>query len=129
MNSPPESTPRAPPPLVLVKRWMNLGQDLSDVMIDLLAERQRLNADLLEAQGDLSAAMAARRAIDIAGYTAEETAAYDANAAIRAQIAGFNAQRAAVDAALNAQRAAADAALNRAARRRRRIGRHHQGFG
>ncbi len=85
-----------------------LGQGLSDIMIDLLAERQRLNADLLEAQGDLAAAMAARRAIDIASYTAEETAAYDANAAIRAHIAALNAEQAAAQQSAAVTRGLAD---------------------
>ncbi|MBK8667836.1 MAG: hypothetical protein IPN21_18605 [Burkholderiales bacterium] len=86
----------------------DLGQALSDTMIDLLAERQRLNADLLEAQGDLAAAMAARRAIDIAGYTAEEAAAYDANAAIRAHIAALNAEQAAAQQSAAVTRGLAD---------------------
>jgi len=86
----------------------DLGQALSDTMIDLLAERQRINADLLEAQGDLAAAMAARRAIDIAGYTAEEAAAYDANAAIRAHIAALNAEQAAAQQSAAVTRGLAD---------------------
>lgn len=59
---------------------------LTDRMKDLLGIRKGLEADLLEAQGNTSGAQAARRAIDIVDFTAAEIAAYDYNAALRAQI-------------------------------------------
>lgn len=83
---------------------------VSQIMQNLLRDRGRLEADLLRAQGNTAGADAANRLIDIAGYTEEEIALYDYNAALRAQISGLEAASAASANALQRIREQAEAA-------------------
>lgn len=57
----------------------------------LQTETARLNIELLKAQGNAAAAAAAQRALDTAGFDDAAIAAYDLNAALRAQIDATNA--------------------------------------
>lgn len=68
---------------------------VSQITQNLLRDRGRLEADLLRAQGNTTGANAANRLLDISGYTEAETALYDYNAALRAQISGLEAASAA----------------------------------
>lgn len=70
---------------------------VSQITQNLLRDRGRLEADLLRAQGNIAGADAANRLLDIAGYADAETALYDYNAALRAQISGLEAASAAAE--------------------------------
>jgi hypothetical protein len=83
---------------------------ISQIMQNLLRDRGRLEADLLRAQGNIAGADAANRLLDIAGYTEAETALYDYNAALRAQISGLEAASAASANALQRIREQAESA-------------------
>jgi len=61
----------------------------------LAEDRASLEIDLMQAQGDAAGALAAQRALDIAGMDAAQIAAYDYNAALQAQIVAANAAAAA----------------------------------
>ena len=61
--------------------------DLMQRQADLLHEQAKLQIDLMFARGDVSAATAARRALETQGYNEAELAIYDANQALTEQIA------------------------------------------
>jgi hypothetical protein len=86
------------------------AEAISQIMQNLLRDRGRLEADLLRAQGNIAGADAANRLLDIAGYTEAETALYDYNAALRAQISGLEAASAASVNALQRIREQAESA-------------------
>lgn len=90
------------------------AEAISQITQNLLRDRGRLEADLLRAQGNTAGADAANRLLDIAGYTEAETALYDYNAALRAQISGLEAASAAADDARQRVREQAEAARQRA---------------
>lgn len=90
------------------------AEAISQIMQNLLRDRGRLEADLLRAQGNIAGADAANRLLDIAGYTDAETALYDYNAALRAQISGLEAASAAADDARQRVWEQAEAARQRA---------------
>lgn len=74
-----------------------VAADAAGTMKRLQSETSRLNIELLKAQGNTAAAAAAQRALDTAGFDDAATAAYDLNAAIRAQIDATNAAAAAAE--------------------------------
>lgn len=74
-----------------------VAADAAGTMKRLQSETSSLNIELLKAQGNTAAAAAAQRALDTAGFDDAATAAYDLNAAIRAQIDATNAAAAAAE--------------------------------
>lgn len=74
-----------------------VAADAAGTMKRLQSETSRLNIELLKAQGNTAAAAAAQRALDTAGFDDAATAAYDLNAALRAQIDATNAAAAAAE--------------------------------
>lgn len=88
----------------------NAGVDaLAQSLKALGATSATLSIDLLRAQGLESEAVAAQRAIDIAGYGAAEIAIYDYNASLRAQITAIGAAKTATEALIATEKAAAEA--------------------
>lgn len=100
------------------------AQRLADSLKALAKEGAQLQAQLLGLQGDTAGAKAALRALAIDGFSALEVAAYDANEAIRAQIAEYErlaAQRQALTSLASTAYSAADRFLDPAQARAFRL--------
>nr|WP_280189068.1 phage tail length tape measure family protein [Delftia sp. PS-11]KAJ8745431.1 phage tail length tape measure family protein [Delftia sp. PS-11] len=82
-----------------------VADSLGRAMQGLLDERRKLEADLLRAQGDEAAYLAATRAIATDGYNSAELAAWDYNEALRKQISEAQAAASATEAAAQAMAA------------------------
>jgi hypothetical protein len=96
-----DSTETLADALARLRNPMRSVEDVARGILALEADAARLAVDLLDAQGRVDEAAAARRNLDTAGRTQAEIALYDANAATQAQIDELrrSSQAAAADAA------------------------------